>query len=84
MQPYTNLSLDVAISALNQMKAINVQKRQNNQSPEEKEMLSAEFDRLSKEELIVLNQSKDIDLWNKIMEKIDMEYCPIIKAEYGA
>lgn len=79
---YDELSLDVAISALNYMRVINAEKRDACKSKEELIRLDKEFEMYRREELVVLNQSKDSDLWYSVMNKIDKLYCPIIKREF--
>ena len=53
------LSLDVAISALNYMKAINAKKKTISQLTDDLIELEKEFQMYVREELVVLNQSKD-------------------------
>ena len=79
---YDGLSLDVAISALNYMKAINARKKDACQSTEELIELQKESQMYAREELVVLNQSKDDALWYSTMHKIDKYYCPIIKSHF--
>ena len=79
---YDGLSLDVAISALNYMRAINAREKDACQSTEELIELEKEFQMYAREELVILNQSKDDAMWYSTMHKIDKYYCPIIKSHF--
>ncbi|MDY9918090.1 MAG: hypothetical protein U2P89_04370 [Proteiniphilum sp.] len=79
---YDGLSLDVAITALNYMKAINAKKKAISQSTDELIKLEKEFQMYRREELVILNQSKDDAMWYSTMHKIDKYYCPIIKSHF--
>lgn len=79
---YDGLTLDVAIQAINYMKMFNLKKKGLNQSSEELFKLEKELDMYSREELVILNQSKDDALWYSVMHKIDKLYCPSIKRKF--